>query len=491
MTQPTGSIRPLQFPLDRNDDIESETPNTPTINFLDLSDWSSADEDERVNIILNLSLNEYVALATCVDVGRDLAYGDNSIYLWWLWTRSLLSMDICNDIIACIENSESGVSEAILSLVGGNNADDLLATTAQQDNMSLIGDSNPTCDKDILFGQCVQLVDYLNEQHTDLFEIIEVSTNIYEATAAAFGTQSGSSAQAISAFISWITFVQASIAEVYAAQITTAYKEALACEWFCLASENDCELTPDILFNSMSERMASVFGIRENIINTINFLVTGTWSGQQIADFMFYANFAIRAQVGNWLGNVAWYDIEWHMVAFANDPDSDWDTICDDCGWVWNSNFAVSENIWSPFNNVGDDEAIWTDGIGYTSADAQNATDTWSRLIFIETSTFSELTEITQVRFEYSLTKGSYSSDAPALHISLARNAGGRETQQSAASVSPAGSNLFYTFNLTNNDYEDIWLYVRSSASNGSETYSGSCELHSVRVMGIGFNPFE
>lgn len=165
--------------------------------------------------------------------------------------------------------------------------------------------------------------------------------------------------------------------------------------------------------------------------------------------------------------------------------------ICPCEVWVWETTFAEDENIWSPFNNVGEDEAIWTDGVGYESADAKNATNTWSRLIFIETSTFTELTKITQVRFEYSLTKGSYDSDAPALHISLARDSGGRETQQNSASTSPAGNNLLYTFNLSNDDYEDIWLYVRSSASNGSEVYSGSCQLHSVRISGVGFNPFE
>lgn len=185
-------------------------------------------------------------------------------------------------------------------------------------------------------------------------------------------------------------------------------------------------------------------------------------------------------------------DGKWALWAFVGSQIDSGEDCSEFCGdWVWESTFEDDENIWSPFNNVGEDEAIWTNGVGYTSADAQNAVDTWSRLIFIETSTFPTLATITQVQFEYSLGKGSYTSDAPALHISLGRDSGGREIQQNAASISPAGSNLLYTFNLTHNDYQDIWLYVRSSAINGSEVYSGSCELHSVRVSGVGFNPFE
>lgn len=400
-------------------------------------------------------------------------------------------IDFCQMMIDCLNDPESGVAEAFAAVLGSEPASLQRGSSQLQNGTSLMGVSNPTCDLDILFGQCLQLVEYMDTQHEDLFEIIEVVSNSSELISQVFGGGSGRTAATIDLMLTWLTFVQNSIAENYSAQITQTYKEELACEWFCLARDNNCVLTPDILFSTMQARLNSQITIQSFIEETLDFLISGAWSGQEIADFMFFAQFAIRAQVGVWIGEVAWYDIKFRMAVFANDPNSDWTLLCTNCQWVWESTFEDDQNIWSPFNNVGEDEAIWTEGVGYTSADAQNAADTWSRLIFIETSTFTGLAEITQVQFEYSLTKGSYSSDAPALHISLGRNSGGREVQQSAASVSPAGDNLFYTFNLNNDDYEDIWLYVRSSASNGVETYSGSCELHSVRVTGIGFNPFE
>lgn len=60
--------------------------------LLDLSDWSDPDPDVRISVTLDVSLNEYIALANCVDIGRDIAYGDNSGYLWWLWCRAVSSV---------------------------------------------------------------------------------------------------------------------------------------------------------------------------------------------------------------------------------------------------------------------------------------------------------------------------------------------------------------------------------------------------------------
>lgn len=238
-------------------------------------------------------------------------------------------MDICGDIITCINDPESGVSDAILELIGSQNAGSLTESAQSYNTASLIADSNDECDYDILYGQVTQLVDYLDQQHTDVFEIIEVLTNTYEQIASIFGQQSGRTAQAIAVFYQTLTFIQNSIAENYAAQVTTAYKEALACEWFCLAIEQDCVITPTLLFDSMKARLDSSININDVINDSLNFLITGTWSGQQIADFMFFMNFAVRAQVGHWLGDFAWNDITWHLVAFSNDPDSDWSTLCE------------------------------------------------------------------------------------------------------------------------------------------------------------------
>jgi len=47
------------------------------------------DSSRRIYVTLELSLDEYIQLASTVDVGRDIAYGDMSDNIWWLWIRSL------------------------------------------------------------------------------------------------------------------------------------------------------------------------------------------------------------------------------------------------------------------------------------------------------------------------------------------------------------------------------------------------------------------
>jgi hypothetical protein len=46
------------------------------------------DSDERVVIPFELSLNEYNVLASAIDVGSDIAYGEDALRVVWLWLRN-------------------------------------------------------------------------------------------------------------------------------------------------------------------------------------------------------------------------------------------------------------------------------------------------------------------------------------------------------------------------------------------------------------------
>jgi len=331
MTSPTGDTRPLHFPLNRNDDIESETPNIPEIDLISLLDWQTSDPTERVDIVLKLSLDEYVALATCIDVGRDIAYGNNSIYLWWLWCRSLQTVSICNSIIDCINDQDSGVADAITALIAGGSYESSREYGQSQNNSDLSSALNPTCDLDILYGQARQLVDYLDELNTDFFEIYEVASNTYEFIAEVVGDITFIDETSIDAALAWVEFINNSIAENYAAQVTVAYKEEVACEIFCKAQDNDCAITPKILFDIFKDRLSASVTIESVIWDTLDFLAGGSWSGSQIADFMFFSQIALRSQLGKYFGKIAYQDIQTRLSIYSNDPDPDWVTVCDTC----------------------------------------------------------------------------------------------------------------------------------------------------------------
>lgn len=66
------------------------------------------DENEKINVTFNLSLVEFVNLASAIDIGRDIGFGEQSAEVWYIWCRALLGAIAmsCEDIADCIETSE-------------------------------------------------------------------------------------------------------------------------------------------------------------------------------------------------------------------------------------------------------------------------------------------------------------------------------------------------------------------------------------------------
>jgi len=99
------SPRRLPFPLDEAATVTSSIPEEGTIQEFA---WQTNDSSEKVFIMLELSQDEYTALANAVDVGRDIAYNEDSEMIWWLWCRVFKGavMVNCDDVADCIETSE-------------------------------------------------------------------------------------------------------------------------------------------------------------------------------------------------------------------------------------------------------------------------------------------------------------------------------------------------------------------------------------------------
>lgn len=101
---------PLLNPLSTNQDTPDETIDFNVVNVFPI------DPDEKIDIKINLSLNEYVAIASAVDVGRDIAFSEDTTLIWWLWNRIFKGLAgssmSCEDIADCIETSTE-VQDAI------------------------------------------------------------------------------------------------------------------------------------------------------------------------------------------------------------------------------------------------------------------------------------------------------------------------------------------------------------------------------------------
>lgn len=120
MTEYDSPKRNLTYPL-RNALVFSQTTEDDggCLDELPPFAWPE-DSDERVDLIFNLSLNEYNVLANAIDVGSDIAYGEDALRVVWLWLRNMrCPVSICDLVRDAIANC-SIVREEIIDLVVGN-----------------------------------------------------------------------------------------------------------------------------------------------------------------------------------------------------------------------------------------------------------------------------------------------------------------------------------------------------------------------------------
>lgn len=484
MTTPTGDIRQLKYPLNRVDALTADTPDTPEILNI-VPDWSTTDSDERIFVVLNLSLNEFVALATSIDVGSNIAYGDNWLYIWWIWVRSFMSTDFCALMIDCI-NNDSDVRDALFNALQFGvpaSGDDGINETIANGNVL----AGVECDNDQLFGAITGLVDLMNNLATDILLRLSSESNtigiigdVIEAIPGINNLSFDDALQMVEAF--WDHLL-----EDYDAYYDTALRDTYRCDLFCLAKDT-CTITPQDFFDYFTSKLGEAI----TTISLIDFL-----QAVLLQDFSgVYIVHAFHVLIsGLWLFGASILSIDSATMArmvnaLFNDPDSDWDGLCDcPSEWSWNDDFANDQNIWNITNLGYGALAVWTSTIGYEWIDGQTASGSYSRIIRIETDEFAP-TQINHVEFRYNMTKGLSISTATALSIQCVKDDDTIISQNLTFTSLSNGSNLLFELDLDEPDIKLIRILFRCWTG-VTEDYAGDEDLLSVNVQGEGFNPFE
>lgn len=315
--------------------------------------WSSEDNDERVWIALFLSLNEYVKLASSVDVGRDIAYPEESFNVWWLWQEVYKVANFCAAVAECIENSDAvktALDSAIASLLSDNdsltyNAVSSLSQQAARDfygaNLSsermtqdLVGGTNPTCDLDILYGQCLSICVAVNRAITDGLQKVESASNAGELGIAVAELPLLNLVTRNTGITSVIEIADKAIeflAEGYLAAYDEAKEIEYACAIFC-ACQDDCQITIERLFDVFHTIVSEhgTFPIFGNFADWLSWFSSAVISGGIVADVAFFAAFgALKTANFLFFGAADWI-LDVQIQRAANNPDGDW-TFCD-CG---------------------------------------------------------------------------------------------------------------------------------------------------------------
>lgn len=241
-------------------------------------------------------------------------------------------IDICALIADCIANNQT-VQEALQNNRQDNgyypsdpsysNTD---LTKVVPTNNTQINDGTK-CNDDQLFGQATELTDYMYNMIQDLFDVIDLLGDSSAGVAEMLDRVPvlGKYLNAVPSATAW--FLEAANNQ-WEAGYTSNLRDEIRCGIFCLMKD-DCELTVSELVQFFSGNAGVTIegNSLETIMGDMLSIVDGTTTV-----WAFHAFLAgVLETGGNWLGvnNVSSLAIQ--LALGANNPDSDWTILCDEC----------------------------------------------------------------------------------------------------------------------------------------------------------------
>lgn len=325
MAEVAGSTRKLSYPLTFTEDMESNTPNE-TIDQLTIEDWSTSDPDEKIDIVINLSMNEYLSLANTIDVGRDIAYGDNSIEIWFIWVRMLKTMSICQSILECIE-TDTDIQDAIAQYGIGTTPEE----TAPENigNLArLLIDNRAGCDNDIVFGMCIGLVELLDSVSTRILSVFQQAVSPAGRIGDMIEAIPLVGELPVDDIFQFTEAMMNDISGGYDASYDTLLRNEIACILFCMA-EDDCELSLEDARDVYSTLLAQSIDTSSVLAFFVS-MIANVYSGTATV----YGLHLLILEIMIFGGRVQMMDVDRltnAVLAMFNDPDSDWTIVCDAC----------------------------------------------------------------------------------------------------------------------------------------------------------------
>lgn len=266
-------------------------------------------------------------------------------------------MTFCERLIECL-NNDTDVQAAIANLIATNPAiraalSDFVADhpngTQYPINQQLpsgaaaanILPPNPECDPDILWSQCIGIVQTANRMVLDFMETWETYTNAAETIPAIIGSipflGEVADVAGLDAISAYANSLIDSIHENYAADYTLEYEQELACEIFC-AAKADCVVSIDMLCGILNARLSGQLNLANGLELMLS-LIDADISGINVADLYLCAFFNML-KLANLVLPITW-GIEAYLTTIAvfNEPSDDWQVLCtecpDPCGPAW------------------------------------------------------------------------------------------------------------------------------------------------------------
>lgn len=326
------------------------------------------DADERIWVPVYMSLNEYTALLSAVDVGAAIAWTDDALLVYYILVRCFSggSMQFCAKVIDCLLN-DPDVKQAI--------ADDILADGPIRDAVNEVsrngapltsgvsaGQLVANCDYDVLFAGITSIVDTMHGNNKDFLEVMALAATQIKRLASAISAIPVIGLLPVDEIVDWVGKMQAEVLTNYDAEWTIDVKDAYRCGLFCIAkSHEDCSLSYDDIQAFITERLGAALDPLHLLEATIQYTILGTWSGTTIVDIMMLNQINIWKVAGEWMGSII-RTLETVAALGADTPDPDWEILCEDCpsGWCVRLDPANGLNgVFEAYPVSGVDHAQW------------------------------------------------------------------------------------------------------------------------------------
>lgn len=345
------AIRVLPYPLKEPLTHDSQPVEGEIVHFT--PDMFPSDPDERVTIGLHLSLNEYVTLASAIDIGRDIGYGENSFEVWHLWSKALRTVSImsCDDFIDCLETSpdvrqsfftfvtQAGFSNPNRAFPTGTTVLDRNAPGALDEDVKSLS----TCNLDALWGGIRHgIVQRMDDNARTVLENLAAINDVPERLQTLLDTIPviGDLAEF---FATNLTQVIPDLLNLYEAHSSEENLDEIACALFAIVCD-ECRYPTytEIYDYYKSLGLASGTDIAEMTLQIMTDFVTGSaLTAAQVAYFTIQTwqlwTWYIQATFNGKSGTRTLIDYATLGEDFGS---NNWFQLCDTCNepyrvWVW------------------------------------------------------------------------------------------------------------------------------------------------------------
>jgi hypothetical protein len=401
-----SSPRPLPFPLKDPLTFGGFNPDNP-LAIIPLGDVFT-DNETKVKLQIELSLEEYIALASTIDVGRDIAYNEDREWIWDIWVRALRGVCTmtCEDVADCIENNEA-VQNALSAFMSGSGSG---GTGTGGDagagaNTTIVLTNNPTdilaggsCTNDNMYAVASRIVELAFDAVTQLYQIIDLAQSPLE-----LATEIADNAPAVATAIpatagDFLVWVQDTAWDSWTVFDTVQRRIDVSCDIFCIMVEQDCVLTFDDLFEYFAGKtLTAIFGVtlESILLDMVDIFATDEVGYTSLAFVFGMLSLGSKVtgiqNVGGFLTAIA---------AYIDETNNNWELECDECVeppsfTTIEYDFEVSDGGWT--QQTGGARGVWSSGVGWVT---ENPSGSMGMIIQLAIPVDCEITKV-RANIEY------------------------------------------------------------------------------------------